>query len=86
MNLLLVFFSLFYINKTQLRFDINILHKIYEKLRLPIWHKNNIKCETDEDCPIPFACCYDAFFPIKDTYCCTNYKKREYKYSYNYIK
>lgn len=79
---LITIFAFLTINKYQ--FNINILNKIYEKLKLPIWHRNNIKCETDDDCPIPFACCHDAFFPMKDKYCCSNYKKREYKYAYNY--
>jgi hypothetical protein len=64
--------------------QINIVNEIYKKLNLPIWHYNNIKCQSDYDCPVPFTCCNDAFFPIKDKYCCTNYKKREYKYAYNY--
>jgi hypothetical protein len=59
-------------------------NNIYNKLNLPLWHKNNIECHTDEDCPVPYACCHDPFFPMKNMYCCTNYKKREYKYAYNY--
>lgn len=53
-------------------------------IKLPVWHVPNIKCYNDEDCPIPYACCHDAFFPMKDNYCCTNYKIRDYKYAYVY--
>jgi hypothetical protein len=53
-------------------------------IKLPVWHNPNIKCYNDEDCPIPYACCHDAFFPMKDNYCCINYKNRDYKYSYVY--
>lgn len=80
--ILITIFVFLTINKYHFNFD--ILDKIYENLKLPIWHRNNIPCETDHDCPIPFACCHDAFFPMKDKYCCSNYKKREYKYAYNY--
>jgi len=79
---LLIIYMFLTISKYQ--FNITILDKIYEMLKLPIWHVNNIPCKTDYDCPIPFACCHDAFFPMKDKYCCSNYKKRDYKYAYNY--
>ncbi len=83
---LITIFAFLTINKYKL--NINIVNKIYEKLKLPVWHIKNISCETDDDCPMPFSCCHDAFFPMKDKYCCSNYKKREYKYAYNhnYIK
>lgn len=80
--ILITIFVFLTINKYHFNFD--ILDKIYEKLKIPIWHRNNIPCETDDDCPIAFSCCHDAFFPMKDKYCCSNYKKREYKYAYNY--
>jgi hypothetical protein len=79
---ILSFLFIFIFNQKNIKND--IINKIYEQLKLPIWHKNNINCETDYDCPLPFACCHDAFFPMKDKYCCINYKKREYKYTYNY--
>lgn len=59
-----------------------IFNKIYNKLKLPLWHHDNIECQTDNDCPIPYACCHDPFFPMKNNYCCINYKEREYKYKY----
>ena len=64
----------------------NIVNKINEKLGMPSWHTPSLQCTTDDDCPVPFACCHDAFFPMKTNYCCINYKKREYSYSYEYIK
>jgi hypothetical protein len=57
---------------------------IYKFLKLPVWHVPNMKCYDDQDCPIPYACCHDAFFPMKDNYCCINYKNRDYKYAYVY--
>lgn len=82
MNILSILFIFIFNNKN---INIDIISKIHEQLKLPIWHVNCIKCKTDDDCPIPFACCHDAFFPIKDKYCCKNYKNRQYKYAYNYI-
>lgn len=81
-----IFWLLFVFHKKifQENFLNRVNDEIYKRLKLPIWHSNNIKCETDENCPIPFACCNDAFFPMKDKYCCINYKKREYKYNYAY--
>ena len=81
MNILLILFIFLF---NQKKINVDIMNKIYEQLKLPIWHKPSIECKTDDDCPIPFACCHDAFFPMKDNYCCINYKKREYKYAYNY--
>ena len=65
----------------------NLYNKLTYKIRFPIWHKSNIKCITDDDCPMPFACCHDPFFPLRDKYCCRNYKNRSLKYAYvnNYI-
>ena len=51
----------------------NLYNKLTYKIRFPIWHKSNIKCITDDDCPMPFACCHDPFFPLRDKYCCRNY-------------
>lgn len=80
MNILIILFILFpFKNK-----EIDLIDKIYEKLKLPIWHNPNILCHKDEDCPLSYACCYDAIFPMKDKYCCINYKKRHYKYAYAY--
>lgn len=84
MNQLIVLFTLIFFNRKNIK--INIINKIDEYLKLPIWHKPNILCETDDDCPIPFSCCHDAFFPMENKYCCSNYKKREYKYAYIYNK
>lgn len=84
MNILLILFSFsFLTNKIA---NLNIGNKINEYLKLPIWYVPNIPCERDDECPILYACCHDAFFPIKDKYCCRNYKKREYKYAYVYSK
>ena len=78
MNLLFIFFFIPIIKN---------YHKIVNKIRYPIWHKSHIKCNTDDDCPMPFACCHDPFFPLHDKYCCSNYKNRSLKYAYlyNYI-
>jgi len=60
---------------------------INKTFNLPTWHYPSFKCKSDKDCPIPYACCHDAFFPFKDSFCCLHYKKREYEYAYihNYI-
>lgn len=54
---------------------------------LPEWHKPSINCVNDRDCPIPYACCHDAFFPIEKKFCCIGYKKRTYEFAYifNYV-
>jgi hypothetical protein len=84
MNLLCVL-SVFFTNINLRPNMVNrVINEIYSKLKLPLWHNNNIKCQIDDDCPIPYACCDDPFFPIKNKYCCINYKKREYKYAYAY--
>lgn len=64
-----------------------ILGLINKRLNLPTWHYPSLNCISDKDCPIPYACCHDAFFPTKDNFCCLHYKKREYEYAYiyNYI-
>jgi hypothetical protein len=80
MNVLLILFTILPFNKI----NTYLLDKLYEKLKLPSWHIPNILCYKDEDCPLPYACCYDAIFPMKDKYCCINYKKRHYKYAYAY--
>jgi hypothetical protein len=72
------------VHKCQFKLE-GLVIKLYEKLKLPIWHNDNIQCITDADCPVPFACCHDAFFPTKDSYCCSNYKKRDYEYKYSYV-
>jgi hypothetical protein len=82
MNIVLLLFAGF--NK----FSYNkILNSINKTLNLPTWHYPSLKCNVDKDCPIPYACCHDAFFPTKDNFCCLNYKNREYEYAYiyNYI-
>jgi hypothetical protein len=65
------------------------MKSITKHLKLPSWHKSEIECETDEHCPHPYACCHDPFFPLKDKYCCINYKPRNVKlkpaYILNYI-
>jgi hypothetical protein len=54
---------------------------------LPDWHTPTINCIKDSECPIPYACCHDAFFHIEKKFCCINYKKRKYEYAYilNYV-
>lgn len=61
-----------------------ILNSINKNFNLPSWHNPSLKCNLDKDCPIPYACCHDAFFPMKDKFCCLYYKKREYDYAYIY--
>lgn len=62
-----------------------IMKSVTTHLKLPLWHKSEIECETDEDCPYPYACCHDPFFPLKDKYCCINYKPRNVKLKRAYI-
>ncbi len=57
-----------------------ITETITKTLKLPLWHKSEIKCEKDQD-----ACCHDAFFPFEEKFCCINYKKREVELKYAYI-
>lgn len=74
-------------NKIQIKS--NIFNDFFDSckkiIKYPIWHNSYIKCESDDDCPIPYACCHDPIFPMKDEYCCINYKPRKYKYNYAYI-
>jgi hypothetical protein len=81
MNIIFVLFAL--LNKLSYN---KFLNNINKKLHLPTWHNPSLKCNLDKDCPVPYACCHDAFFPTKDKFCCLNYKKREYEYEYAYIK
>jgi hypothetical protein len=49
------------------------------KLKWPIWAKRKdggvIKCETDQDCQFPQACCPHPILP-GDKFCCTGFGKR----------
>lgn len=49
------------------------------KLKWPIWSKNKsggmIKCEVDEDCQFPQACCQNPFLP-GEKFCCTGLGQR----------
>lgn len=91
--LLLGFINMYKITQNQLQkntiqINSNILNNFVitckEIIKYPIWHNNYIKCKTDDECPIPYACCNDPIFPMKDEYCCINYKQRKYKYNYAY--
>lgn len=66
-----------------------ITETVMKTLHMPIWHPLEIECEKDDDCPVSYACCHDAFFPLKNTFCCSHYKKKEtelkYAYAYAYI-
>lgn len=59
-------------------------HVISKVLHLPSWETPNVPCQTDQDCPPPFSCCNDPFFPFVEKYCCTNYKPRIYDPLYIY--
>jgi hypothetical protein len=75
-------------NKIKNNLNNNIFSSLTKNIKFPIWHKSHIKCNNDDDCPIPYACCHDPLFPLENKYCCKNYKSRIYKYAYimNYIK
>ena len=49
------------------------------KLKWPIWSKNKsggmIKCEVDEDCQFPQACCQNPFL-LGEKFCCTGLGQR----------
>lgn len=56
----------------------SLVREMNKILKLPNWKSPNIGCQTDQDCPAPFACCHDPFFPFSQKYCCTDYKTRSY--------
>lgn len=64
-----------------------ITNHISQVLKLPKWKTPNQQCIQDRDCPPPYACCHDPFFPMDDKYCCLYYKTRKFEplYALNYI-
>ncbi len=54
-------------------------------IKWPQWFKKNgkrIKCEKDEDCMFPQACCHHPIVP-GDKFCCLGgYKQRQLQYAF----
>jgi hypothetical protein len=65
----------------------HVFDKINQILHLPSWQTPSEPCHHDRDCPPPYACCHDPFFPVKNKFCCIYYKNRSYEpiYALNYI-